>query len=58
VPGVEPEQRQQWRLHCRSMAEATYAMADQTDEPEMIEAYLALAAKWLRLAEEDRGVLG
>ena len=40
-----------WAAHCHQMAEATYAVADWCEEPEMIRGYLALAAQWLRLAE-------
>jgi hypothetical protein len=32
------------------MAEATYFIADRCDDPQMIGAYLDLAAQWLRMA--------
>jgi hypothetical protein len=34
------------------MATATYDLAEQADEPEIIEAYLAIASKWLRRARQ------
>lgn len=40
-----------WKAHCLHMAEATHAIADWCDDPEMLHGYLALAAKWLAAAE-------
>jgi hypothetical protein len=37
--------------HCRHMAMETYALAELTDEPEIIGAYLDIAGQWLRLAD-------
>jgi hypothetical protein len=34
------------------MAEATYALADWCEDTEMLAAYLDLAARWVRMAEE------
>ena len=34
------------------MAEATHAIADLCDDNAMIEGYCALAAQWVRMAEE------
>lgn len=44
--------RRQWEAHCYRMAEATHAIADWCEDPDMMGAYLELAAKWIRLAEE------
>lgn len=37
--------------HYLAMAHATYDLAEKCDDAEMLEAYLDLAAKWLRKAE-------
>jgi hypothetical protein len=38
------------------MAMDTYALADLTDEPEIIAAYLEIAGRWLALADQaERG---
>ena len=36
--------------HCHAMANATYAIADWCEDPDMLATYLELAAKWLRMA--------
>jgi len=38
--------------HCRRMAMETYALAERTDEPQIIGAYVDIASQWLRLAGE------
>lgn len=45
------EDKLRWNSHCRRMAEATYALADWCEDPEMMSLYVDLAARWLRLAE-------
>lgn len=51
VSGDE-ERRRRWRAHCERMAEATYAIADWCEDPEMMQAYIGLGARWLRMADE------
>jgi hypothetical protein len=50
--GKEDERRRRWSAHCHRMAEATYALADWCEDAEMLAAYLDLAARWIRMAEE------
>ena len=45
-----------WKQHCHHMAEATHAIADWCDDPEMLGAYLSLAAKWLEAADKPPAV--
>lgn len=52
------EERLRWKSHCRRMAEATYALAEWCEDPDMISLYLDLAARWLRLAETPPKRLG
>lgn len=53
VTDEEEARRYRWREHCLRMAEATHAIADWCEEPEMMGAYLALGARWIRMADED-----
>jgi hypothetical protein len=48
----ENERQRRWVAHCRRMAEATYALADWCEDAAMLAAYLDLAARWIRMAEE------
>lgn len=48
----EEERKHLWRAHCHRMAEATYAIADWCEDREMMDAYVKLAAKWVRMANE------
>lgn len=41
-----PELQDSWRDHCLRMAHSTEALAKWCDEPEMLDAYLSLAAQW------------
>lgn len=53
VPPAERDLRaERRRRHCLAMAAATYDLADWTEDPEMIEAYVTVAATWLRKAHE------
>ncbi|CAN7584711.1 hypothetical protein LJR219_004330 [Phenylobacterium sp. LjRoot219] len=52
---MDEERRRRWKAHCERMAEATYTIADWCEDPEMIGAYLELAAKWFQLAERGPG---
>jgi hypothetical protein len=40
-----------WRAHCHEMARAAHAIADRCEDSDMLAAYVALAARWLRLAD-------
>ena len=40
-----------WVAHCNDMARATQAIADWCEDRDMLEAYVELAARWLRMAE-------
>ena len=48
---LQDEQKRRWIAHCERMAEATYALADWCEEPDMLAAYVALGARWVRMAE-------
>lgn len=48
---LEAARRRRWAAHCHGMAEATHALADWCDDPEMIRGYLELAARWIKMAE-------
>lgn len=37
--------------YCRRMAMDAYDLAERAEEPEVIAAYMEIAARWLRLAE-------
>lgn len=43
-----------WREHCHSMAEAAYALAEQSNDCAMMELHIALAARWVLLADGPR----
>jgi hypothetical protein len=47
---MDDEQQRRWQAHCARMAEATYAIADWCEDPDMMDAYVALGAQWLQLA--------
>ena len=49
---MDDERQRSWRAHCLRMAEATHALADECDEPEMIAGYVALAARWINLSAQ------
>lgn len=48
---MDNEQKRRWTAHCRRMAEATYALADWCDDPQMMASYVALGAKWVQMAD-------
>lgn len=50
---MDNDRKRRWTAHCRRMAEATYALADWCDEPEMMNAYAGLAARWLEMGEAE-----
>lgn len=41
---------QRWVAHCHRMAEASYALADWCEDPEMMADYIRLAARWMDFA--------
>ena len=45
--------RRRWEAHCHRMAETTYAIAHWCEDQEMMEAYIKLAAQWVRMADQD-----
>ena len=47
---MDGDRKRRWVAHCHRMAEATYAIADWCEDAEMMGAYLALAAKWVKIA--------
>jgi hypothetical protein len=47
---MDADAERRWHAHCHRMAEATYAIADWCEDPDMMRAYLDLAAKWTRMA--------
>jgi hypothetical protein len=49
---LEGERQRRWTAHCLRMAEATHTLADWCEDPEMMGAYLDLAARWLRMADQ------
>lgn len=49
---MDADAKRRWEAHCLRMAEATHAIADWCEDPEMMGAYLELAARWLRMAEQ------
>jgi hypothetical protein len=42
-----------WAAYCRQMAEMTYKLADWCDDAELMQAYIALGARWV-----NRGIDG
>jgi hypothetical protein len=36
------------------MADATYALADRCEDPEMLRGYVELAARWIRMADDPQ----
>jgi hypothetical protein len=49
---MDDERQASWRTHCLEMAEATHALADRCEDPQMIGGYIALAARWINLSAE------
>lgn len=48
---MDTDLNRRWSAHCHRMAEATRAIADWCDDPEMMNAYEALAARWTERAQ-------
>ena len=48
---LNDERKRLWRAHCQRMAEATYALADWCEDPDMMRLYIDLAGKWLVMAQ-------
>lgn len=49
---MDDERQRSWCAHCLRMAEATHALADWCDDPEMIRGYIDLAARWIGLSDQ------
>jgi hypothetical protein len=50
----ETDRARCWRAHCHRMADATYALADRCEDPEMLRGYVELAARWIRMADDPQ----
>lgn len=48
----DEEVRRRWRSRCYGMAQATYALADLCEDPEMMQGYMDLAARWVLMADD------
>jgi len=49
---IAEERERLWRAHCFRMAEATQAVADWCEDLDMLRAYIELAARWVKMANE------
>jgi hypothetical protein len=50
---LDDERQRRWAAHCLRMAVATHDLADWSEDMQMMRAYLALAAKWIVMAEAE-----
>lgn len=48
---MKPRSGPSWKAYCRRMAMDTYALAERSDAPDIMAAYIEIAAQWLRRAE-------
>ncbi len=48
---MKPRSGPSWTAYCRRMAMDTYALAERSDAPGIMAAYIDIAAHWLRRAE-------
>jgi hypothetical protein len=44
---MDRERKRDWTAYCHRMAEMAYAMADQCQDPEVMNVYIGLGARWI-----------
>lgn len=48
-----PSEGESRAAYCQRMAHATYDLAEQCDDDELLRAYLSIAGKWVAKAEAE-----